>query len=131
MLRFTERDWGRVRARDWTGDKSDKVDLIADAAEGYLRAGWDGSEDGKSVGSPNVGQASDETADDSLRAIGERARRRAIGWDLLAAGARLRKSCPTPSAAIRRRRSPVDASGCDGAEEAGAVVARGVHRGVA
>ena len=74
---------------DWTGGK---VDSIADAAEGYLRAGWDGSKSGKSVGSPNVGQASDETAgDDSLRAIGERARRRAIGWDLLASGREIAK----------------------------------------
>ena len=80
---------GEFVPADWTGEK---VDSIADAAEGYLRAGWAGSEDGKSVGSPNVGQASDETAgDDSLRAIGERARRRAIGWDLLASGREIAK----------------------------------------
>ena len=67
---------------DWTKDKGDKVDLIADAVEAYLRAGWDGSKRG--------GDEHDDD-DDSLRAIGTRARRRAVGWDLLACGREIAK----------------------------------------
>ena len=70
--------------------------------------------------------------DDSLRAIGTRARRRALGWDLSRASEGHREDLD-PS---RPRRSvwtlPVDASGCEwSGNEAGAVVASGDHRGVA
>ena len=71
---------GEFVPADWTDENS--IDSIANAIEGYLRAGWDGA---------RRGGDGDDDDDDSLRAIGARARRRAVGWDLLASGREIAK----------------------------------------
>ena len=72
---------GEFVPADWTNEKN-SIDSIANAVEGYLRAGWDGA---------RRGGGGDDDDDDSLRAIGARARRRAVGWDLLASGREIAK----------------------------------------
>ena len=72
---------GEFVPADWTDEKN-SIDSIANAVEGYLRAGWDGA---------RRGGGGDDDDDDSLRAIGARARRRAVGWDLLASGREIAK----------------------------------------
>ena len=67
---FIPVDWTlNTTEADPTAESSPTDDHVADVVEGYLRAGWDGVHAG-----------------DSLRSIGERARVRAVGYDLLACG---------------------------------------------
>ena len=70
-MEFIPVDWtlNTTEADLMTTESSPTDDHVADVVEGYLRAGWDGVHAG-----------------DSLRSIGERARVRAVGYDLLACG---------------------------------------------
>ena len=69
-MEFIPVDWTLNSEADlMTTESSPTDDHVADVVEGYLRAGWDGVHAG-----------------DSLRSIGERARVRAVGYDLLACG---------------------------------------------
>ena len=69
-MEFIPVDWTLNSEADlMTTESSATDDHVADVVEGYLRAGWDGVHAG-----------------DSLRSIGERARVRAVGYDLLACG---------------------------------------------
>ena len=77
LLRETQKefipvDWtlNTTEADPMTAESSPTDDHVADVVEGYLRAGWDGV----------------HGSHDSLRSIGERARVRAVGYDLLACG---------------------------------------------
>ncbi len=94
---------GEFVPADWTDEES-SMDSIADAVEGYLRAGWDGArrgggDDEDGIRSRDLKYDEDGIRsrdlkydeDDSLRAIGARARRRAVGWDLLASGREIAK----------------------------------------
>ena len=71
QMEFIPVDWtlNTTEADPMTTESSPTDDHVADVVEGYLRAGWDGVHAG-----------------DSLRSIGERARVRAVGYDLLACG---------------------------------------------
>ena len=69
-MEFIPVDWTLNSEADlMTTESSPTDDHVADVVEGYLRAGWDGVHAG-----------------DSLRSIGERARVRAVGYDLLSCG---------------------------------------------